>query len=59
MNRSSYADLPERFFVLVNPTRVASPRLLEVNCKTIPQMRLANALCRFVELSSRVSGSLG
>jgi uncharacterized protein len=30
---------------------VASPRLLEVNCKTIDQMRLANALCRFVELA--------
>ena len=30
---------------------VASPRLLEVNCHTIPQMRLANALCRFVELA--------
>jgi uncharacterized protein len=30
---------------------VASPRLLEVNCRTIPQMRLANALCRFVELT--------
>jgi len=30
----------------------ASPRLLEVNCKTIPQMRLANALCRFVELAT-------
>jgi predicted RecB family nuclease len=30
---------------------VASPRLLEVNCNTIPQMRLANALCRFVELA--------
>src|SRR5262249_10816021 len=29
---------------------VASPRLLEVNCRTIEQMRLANALCRFVEL---------
>jgi len=31
---------------------VASPKLLEVNCKTIEQMRLANALCRFVELST-------
>jgi AAA domain/RNase_H superfamily len=31
---------------------VASPRLLEVNCGTIPQMRLANALCRFVELAA-------
>ena len=30
---------------------VASPRLLEVNCRTIDQMRLANALCRFVELA--------
>ena len=29
---------------------VASPKLLEVNCNTIPEMRLANALCRFVEL---------
>ena len=30
---------------------VCSPRLLEVNAHTIPQMRLANALCRFVELA--------
>jgi uncharacterized protein len=30
---------------------VASPRLLEVNCASIAQMRLANALCRFVELA--------
>ena len=30
---------------------VASPKLLEVNAKSIPQMRLANALCRFVELA--------
>ena len=33
---------------------VASPRLLEVNARTIPQMRLANALCRFVELAEYV-----
>jgi superfamily I DNA and/or RNA helicase len=31
---------------------VCSPRLLEVNCRTIKQMRLANALCRFVELAT-------
>ncbi len=31
---------------------VCSPRLLEVDCKTIEHMRLANALCRFVELAS-------
>jgi uncharacterized protein len=28
---------------------VASPRLLEAQCRTIEQMRLVNALCRFVE----------
>jgi hypothetical protein len=26
---------------------VASPRLLDANCRTAEQMRLANALCRF------------
>ena len=31
---------------------VCSPRLLEVNAHTIAQMRLANALCRFVELAT-------
>jgi predicted RecB family nuclease len=30
---------------------VASPRLLEVDAKTIGHMRLANALCRFVEVA--------
>ena len=30
---------------------VCSPRLLEVDARTIPHMRLANALCRFVELA--------
>lgn len=30
---------------------VASPRLLDANCRTIEQMRLANALCRLVEVS--------
>jgi predicted RecB family nuclease len=28
-----------------------SPRLLEADCKTVQHMRLANALCRFVELA--------
>ena len=31
---------------------VCSPRLLEVDCRTIEHMRLANALCRFVELAT-------
>ncbi len=30
---------------------VCSPRLLEVDCRTIPHMRLSNALCRFVEVA--------
>ena len=33
---------------------VCSPRLLEVDCRTIDHMRLANALCRFVELAQAV-----
>jgi uncharacterized protein len=36
---------------------VASPRLLEVSCRTIAQMRLANALCRFVELVALGNGA--
>jgi superfamily I DNA and/or RNA helicase len=31
---------------------VASPKLLEINCRTIDDMRLVNALCRFVELAA-------
>jgi hypothetical protein len=34
---------------------VCSPRLLEVNARTIEQMRLANALCRFAELAEEVT----
>lgn len=30
---------------------VYSPRLLEVDCNTVEHMRLANALCRFVEVA--------
>ena len=30
---------------------VASPRLLETSCRTVEQMRLLNALCRFVEFA--------
>ena len=32
--------------------RVCAPALLDVDCKTVEHMRLANALCRFVELAS-------
>jgi hypothetical protein len=30
---------------------VASPRLVEADCETVEQMRLVNALCRFVEVA--------
>jgi uncharacterized protein len=32
---------------------VCSPSLLEVDCKTIEHMRLANTLCRFTEVASK------
>src|SRR5471032_456613 len=31
MSRSSYSDLPERFFARINPTPVAAPHLLRFN----------------------------
>ena len=33
---------------------VASPKLLEIRCHSIEDMRLVNALCRFVELATEV-----
>jgi uncharacterized protein len=36
---------------------VASPRLLESRARTIDQMRLINALCRFVELAEEQTGT--
>jgi superfamily I DNA and/or RNA helicase len=36
---------------------VASPRLLESRARTIDQMRLINALCRFVELAEEQAGA--
>jgi superfamily I DNA and/or RNA helicase len=35
---------------------VCSPRLLEADCRTIEEMRLVNALCRFVELAETRRG---
>jgi superfamily I DNA and/or RNA helicase len=62
MASSSGEDVPRGLEFLLSRNRLnvaisrarclASTRLLEVNCKTIPQMRLANALCRFVELAT-------
>ena len=34
---------------------VGSPSLLAVRCRTVEQMRLANMLCRYVELAERIT----
>jgi predicted RecB family nuclease len=63
MATSSAADVPRNLEFLLSRNRlnvavsrakclayvVASPKLLEVGCRSIEQMRMANALCLFVE----------
>jgi len=34
---------------------VGSPSLLSVRCRTVEQMRLANLLCRYVELAEEMT----
>lgn len=65
MTSSSVQEAPRGMNFLFNPNRlnvatsraksvcilVASPSLLEPECHTIDQMRWANGLCRFVELT--------
>lgn len=36
---------------------VASPRLLDVRCNTLEQMRLVNGVCRFVEMTNESASS--
>lgn len=68
MTASTIDDAPRGMDFLFNPNRlnvatsrakcicvlVASPSLFEAECKTIEQMRWANALCRYRELSREV-----
>jgi len=63
---SSANDIPRNFEFLYSKNRfnvavsraqaitvvIASPELLNVNCKTIDQVRLANMLCRYVEMAT-------
>ena len=63
MTTSSGEDMPRNLEFLFSRNRlnvaisrahclayvVASPRLLEIECHSIEQMRMANALCLFVE----------
>jgi uncharacterized protein len=66
---SSADDVPRNFEFLYSKNRfnvavsraqaitvvVASPELLNVNCKTIEQVRLANMLCRYAEMATTIS----
>lgn len=68
MTASTVEDAPRGMDFLFNPNRlnvatsrakcicilVASPSLFEAECKTIEQMKWANALCRYRELSKEV-----
>jgi predicted RecB family nuclease len=65
MATSSGDDLPRRLEFLFSRNRlnvaisrarclavlVASPRLLDVHCGTVEEMRMVNGLCRFVEMA--------
>jgi predicted RecB family nuclease len=51
LNRLNVATSRARCAVFV----VASPRLLEPECRTPRQMQLANALCRYVEMATTVT----
>jgi uncharacterized protein len=65
MTASSAEDIPRGMEFLYSRNRinvavsraqalsvmVASPKLLTVHCRTVNQMRLANVLCRYVELA--------
>ena len=69
LTASSAADVPRGMEFLYSRNRlnvavsrakalcvmVASPSLLAVQCRTVAQMRLANVLCRYVELAERVA----
>lgn len=68
MTSSTVEDTPRGMGFLFDPNRlnvatsraksvcilVASPKLLEPECNTIEQMKWANGLCRFIELSKTV-----
>jgi uncharacterized protein len=68
MTSSTVRDAPRGMNFLFSPNRlnvatsraksvcilVSSPLLVEPECATIDQMRWANALCRFIELSTTV-----
>src|SRR4029079_16745230 len=72
MATSSGSDVPRNLEFLFSRNRlnvaisrakclavlVASPRLLDVSCHTVEQMRLVNGLCRFVEMARQTDVAL-
>jgi hypothetical protein len=72
MATSSGEDVPRNLEFLLSRNRlnvavsrakclayvVASPKLLEVGCRSIEQMRMANALCLFVEIAEAQAAAL-
>jgi uncharacterized protein len=72
MATSSGDDLPRNLEFLFSRNRlnvaisraqslavlVASPQLLQIRCRTIDQMRMVNALCRFVDEATLVGGDV-
>ena len=66
MATSSAEDVPRTLDFLFSRNRlnvavsriVASPRLLESRARTIEQMRLINALCRFAEMAEGQGGRI-
>ena len=69
LTSSSHEEAPRGMSFLYNPNRlnvatsrakaicilVATPRLMEPHCRTIDQMKWANALCRYKELAQTVA----
>ena len=57
MATSSPADAPRgmEFLYSLNRLNVASPAVCEPECRTPRQMRLASALCRYLELAPELS----
>jgi serine/tyrosine/threonine adenylyltransferase len=58
MQRSSYADLPERFYARIKPTPVAQPRLLEFNRPLCAELRLDVGGLDSQELAGIYSGNV-
>jgi serine/tyrosine/threonine adenylyltransferase len=57
VNPSSYANLPERFFARVSPTRVAAPRIIKVNDALAADLCLASTAVDESAIAAFFSGN--